>query len=111
MATHQLGQSRPTNTTAVSIYAPSTFYITEIKKIIICNTTAIEAVYSLFHDEDGTTYDETTAIAFSVPLIGNGLVELEFNFWMLGANGGNLAIKTGTNSALTFTVYGSEDKQ
>ena len=106
----QLGQLRPANTTAASVYAPASHYRTEIIEIFISNTTGSSADYRLFHDEDGTTYDETTALVFDTAVAANSTAILNTKIWMNGASGGNLGVRTSTNSALTFTVYGVEEK-
>jgi len=101
----QLGQSRPANTTAVSIYSPDGDEAAKIFEIIVCNTTTSDATYRIFHDEDGTTYNQTTALFYDVNLTANSTDILELNAWMNDSTG-NLAVRTGTNSAITFTVNG-----
>lgn len=104
-----LGQLSPANTTAASIYSPSKIAL--INEIVICNTTAGAVTFRLFIDNDGTTYDQTTALFYdkSVPANdsyiwspagGNGI--------MLNNAAANIAVRTGTNDALTFTVFGRE---
>jgi|2_EtaG_2_1085320.scaffolds.fasta_scaffold45206_2 hypothetical protein len=109
----QLGQSRPANTTAVSIYSPGADIEARIYLIIITNTTGSDTTFRIFHDEDGTTYNETTALYFDQTITANNSAILIFD--NTGQDGiametaaGNLAVRTGTNDALTFTVYGSE---
>lgn len=103
----QLGQSRPGNTTAASLYSPADGVQTKIVSITVCNTTASGAAFRLFHDEDGTTYDQTTALWYDAAIAANTTVELEIVIFMVGPDG-NLAIRTDTADALTFTVYGEE---
>ncbi len=110
----QLGQSRPANTTAVSIYSPGSNIETRVHVVIVCNTTSSAATYRICHDEDGTTYDETTALMFDVSLGGNKTDIVSFGehdtggIWMKNASG-NLAVRTGTGNAINFTVYGEEN--
>lgn len=101
----QLGQLRPINTTAISIYSPNVNESTKIKEIIVCNTTAISADYRIFHDEDGTIFDETTALFFDVALAGNSTDVIELNTGIENSSG-NIAVRTDTNDALTFTLSG-----
>ena len=107
----QLAQSRPANTTAVSAYSPDPNIKTEILQVDICNTTGSAATFRLFHDVDGTTYDETTALYFDTSVAANTTTSLVYaegsGIWMNNA-AGNIAVRTGTNSALTFTIYGKE---
>ena len=105
-----LGQSRPANTTAVSIYSPATNVVGFIKCIHICNQTGTAATCRLFIDNDGTTYDETTALEFDKSVPANNSLQFFYPDDGLPMNddAGNLAVRTGTNSALTFTVWGYE---
>ena len=104
----QLGQLRPANTTAATIYSPATDTQTIIKSIVVCNTTAITAYCRIFVDDDGTTYDETTAQAWDVPVVPSvAPLTIEVNICMNDSTG-NLAVRTDTANALTFTVSGME---
>ena len=105
-----LGQLRPANTTAVTIYSPALDVIGYVTWAHICNTTGTAATFRLFVDNDGTTYDETTALEFDKSCPANNSTAISF-----GEKGlpmiddvGNFAVRTGTNNALTFTVWGYE---
>jgi len=91
----------------VSIFSPDRRDRFTIENIIICNTTASAATYRIFLDNDGSTYDATTAIAYDVSLAGNATDIIEVNLYMTDP-AGNLAVRTGTGNALTFTVNGSD---
>ena len=91
----------------MSIFSPSKRDRYTIKSILIANTTASSVDFRLFHDEDGTTYDETTAIFFDIPLSGNCTFLYESEIFM-NDPAGNLGARTATGSALTFTVYGND---
>lgn len=102
-----LGQSRPANTTAATIYTASVR--TEITAIYVCNTTGTAATYRIFHDDDGTTYDQTTALFYDVSLPANTTDIISLNAKGGGltmSKDGTIGIRTGTNDALTFSVYG-----
>ncbi len=104
----QLGQARPANTTAASVYSPADGVTAELDTIVICNTSGSTATFRLFHDDDGTTYDETTALYWDVSATAaSRSIEIDLSLYMGNADG-NLAIRTGTGNALTFTVYGRE---
>ena len=105
----QLAQSRPSGTSAVSLLSPSANERLLVGSIIVANTTGSPAGYSIYHDEDGSTYDETTTLAFGVSLDANSLIELSFSIPMINTSG-NLAIQTDTSNALTFTAYGFKKK-
>ncbi len=57
-----LGQLRPADTIAASIYSPGVGITAIIKLIMIVNTSGEAASARLFIDDDGTTYDENTTI-------------------------------------------------
>jgi hypothetical protein len=106
----QLGQLRPTNTTAASLYSPAAKYRATIESIIVCNTTTGAITFRIFHDDDGTTYDETTALFFDEPLAANVTREITFageGIYLINTSA-NLAVRTSSNSAITFTCYGFE---
>ena len=108
----QLAQSRPGDTNAVSAYSPGTRISTRISKIFVANTTGTAATFRLFLDVNGTTYDETTALYYDHSVAANDTLIIpegggDLDIWMVDSSG-NLAVRTGTLSALTFTVYGEE---
>lgn len=107
MRTKQLGQARPANTSSVSIFSPEKRDRMRVHNIIICNTAPTSAKYSIFVDIDGTTYDESTAIAYTIPLNGQSTYVWEVFIYM-NDPAGNLAVQTDTANALTFTVNGEE---
>lgn len=104
----QLGQLRPSTTTEESIYSPNQGVQTIVKSIIITNTSGVPASAYLYIDDDGATYNETTAILWNVTIPAND-IPLSFEVCMcMNNSSGNLAVKTGTANALTFTVFGME---
>ena len=103
----QLGQLMPTNTTAASLYSPGASTQTLIKSIVVCNTSAGAVTYRIFHDDNGTTYDTTTALYYDVSLAGNTSIILSLNLVMDDSTG-NLAVRTSSANDLTFTCYGAE---
>lgn len=102
-----LAQSRPANTTAVSAYSPAASMVTQITRVLVCNTTGASHDFRIFLDNDGTTYDESTALFFDEALAANTTREIEGDWWMTDS-AGNLAVRTDTNNAFTFTVFGIE---
>lgn len=103
-----LGQSRPGNTTAVSIYSPNAAAHARITSMVVCNTASTTQKFRIFLDHDGTTYDETTALFWDIVVPTDTTVEVKGDWWMTKA-AGNLAVRTDSASAFTFTVFGSED--
>lgn len=103
----QLGQSRPGDTSINSVYSPGAGVQAIIKRIVVCETAGGTAAFRICHDEDGTTYDETTAIYWDHAITANDTVAEDVDICMGDANG-NLAVRSDTPSALTFTIYGVE---
>lgn len=103
----QFGQLRPANTTAVSIYSPGANITGIVKNIVIANTTATAETFRIFLDDNGATYDQTTSLFYDVAIDANSTIQLDV-FYPMNDSTGNLAIRTSTASALTFTVFGSE---
>ena len=100
-----LGQVRPANTTAVSIHSPDKFSI--LRGMFICNTSGAPAKARIFIDNDVTTYDETTAIFWDVEVATDSVIEVEtLDGLSLNNPTANIAVRTDTNSALTFTLWG-----
>ena len=102
----QLAQLRPDHINLVSIYQPEERYIAVIKTILVCNLTANPVTYRLCHDNDGTTYDETTALAWDVIVPANTTDEW-FGFYPMDNANGHFAVQTGTADAINFTLYGA----
>lgn len=100
-----LGQLRPANTTATSIYSPDDYAI--VDKIIVCNQGGITPKFRIFLDDDGSTYDETTALYWDIVLDKDQTIEIEGTFYMANSSG-NLAVRTDTADDVTFTVFGRE---
>ena len=103
----QLAQSRPSGTSAVSVFTAT--IATEITRIVISNTTGSAANASLFHDDDGSTFDQTTALMYAVSIPANSTTMIESGGAGSGFHvkpSGQIGVQTGTGSALTFTLYG-----
>ena len=103
----QLGQLRPANTTAASIYSPAANTTTTVRTIIVCNQSGAAAKYRIFLDDNGTTYDETTALFWDVPIAADSSDVFDLVVEMNDSTG-NLAVRTDTANALTFSVWGME---
>ena len=102
----QLGQHRINSTTATSLYSPGASTTTIIKSIVVCNQGAA-AVFRLFLDDDGTTYDQTTALYYDVAIAAATTIQID-TFWAMNDANGNLATRTSVANALTFTAFGAE---
>lgn len=103
----QVGQARPANTTAAAAFTAT--LPTEVTCIVVCNTSGADATCRLFHDDDGSTYDESTALFWDVAVAaGETLVisaQSPSSTIQVGI-GGTVGVRSSVASALTFTLYG-----
>ena len=86
----QLGQARENSTSAVSVYSPAASATAIIKNIMVTNTSAASATVSIFVDDNGTTYDESTAIMWAGVVDVGKTVTLD-SFIAMNDATGNLA--------------------
>ena len=103
----QLAQSRPAGTTAVNAFTAT--LLTEITRIVVANTTGTAAAMSIYHDDDGSTFDATSALYEAKNVPANDSIEIKsesIGGGLMVAASGQIGIKTGTGNALTFTIYG-----
>ncbi len=100
-----LAQSRPSDTTAVSVYSPASGVRAQITRVLVCETAGNTPSFRIFLDNDGTTYDQTTALFYDKAMAANNTTEIEGDWYM---NGGNLAVRTSAGNELTFTIFGIE---
>ncbi len=103
----QLAQSAPAGTTAASIYSPGASTTAIIKHITVANTGSGTIQIRIFLDDNGTTYDATTAIAYDVTLARRTMLNLSVYLPMNDATG-NLAFRTDTADDACITVFGVE---
>lgn len=113
-----LGQSKPSGSTPSSIFSPSTLDLsaaestrgvtpreTAITHIICCNVADRPVEYSLYFDNDGTTYDDTTAIGKNVD-IKKGESHFITTRLIMQQNAGNLAGFSNPSDSVNFTITG-----
>ena len=101
-----LGQSQP-STTASTLYTKAQSAVVYLDSLYICNTTGSAATYRVFLDADGSTYTTATALWYDVSLGANTTVVYDLKAYLL-AEGGSVGVRAGTNTALTFTLFGEE---
>ena len=99
----QLAQARENSTNAVSIYSPGAGETVQVL-LKIANTSGAAALVRVFHDNDGTTYDERTALVWDFSLDAGLFLPVGGIFMNNAA--GNLAYRSSVANALTATVYG-----
>ena len=93
-------------TSATTMYSPGANIAASGLVMVISNTGAKYRLYRIFQDDNGTTYNTTTALYYDVEIPGN-TTHQRFCGNMTDATG-NLAIYADAASALTFTLYGTE---
>ena len=103
-----LAQARPNTVSAISIYSPTDQAF--IKRIWVANNGAGNSAFRLYVDDDGTTYDETTALIWDHTLTANTYMNLEVDIPMSNSSG-NIAVRLETATALTFHVWGEDIKK
>lgn len=103
----QLGQARETSINPVSVYSPGAGITALIRTIVIANTTDSPVLYRLFIDDDGTTYDESTALDWDVQIPANGKAQID-GYFPMNNSSGNLAYRSSVANTLTITVFGAE---
>ena len=107
MAFKQLGQTRPpTLDTFVSIYSPPADVLASSLVLTITNVTGTDSTYRVCQDDNGTTYDESTALAWDVPILANATAKL--NVGPMNDSTGNLAVASDLGNANNFTLHGNE---
>lgn len=103
----QLGQSRPATTIAASIYSPATGVTAIVSTIHVCNTSTISSKFRIFLDNDGTTYDKSTALYWDVSIEASETIQVQTHIGMDNSSG-SIAIRSNNENALTFTIHGAE---
>ena len=111
MQNDQLGQVRPSDTNATLIFTPDEGNDKkqwEGESIVACNRSAAVAKASVYHDKDGTTYDDDTVLVNEDDLQPN-----ETRVYALGIKGrrdtDHVAVKSDTANAINFTMYGKRE--
>jgi len=102
-----LGQLRPTDMNAATLYTKGQSTVAYLDQLYICNTTASPTTYRVFVDADGSTYDQETALWYDFPLGANTTHTYALKSYLL-AEGSTVGVRAGTGSAITFTLFGEE---
>ena len=106
----QLAQLRPSGTSAVTLFTATNLRV-EITLLVavIVSGTAGQTEIEVYHDDDGTTYDNDTLIA-SIQKADNadGLVfqAQHPGSGIMLARGGSIGVKVSQANAVNFTIYG-----
>lgn len=101
----QLGQAQGT-AAAVSIYSPAAGVRGIVREIIVSNHEATDESYSIWWDDNGTTYDDDSVLFEDVEIAANSTDVIDC--WLPMDAAGHLAVKASNANKLTFTVSGAE---
>ena len=101
-----LAQARENSTGAVSVYSPGVKETAVIKAVLLCNTSGSAATFRIFIDDDGATYDESTALYYDIPLAAKTTVQID-SYWAMNNEDGNFAYQSSVANAITITIFGA----
>ncbi|GEM_PF-1464952 len=109
-----LSQKMAPNTNAFSLVNRPRNSNLLVAFIFVCNTDANAATFSIFHDNNGSTYNNTTALYYRNVINANSTTLLDFSHCGISLNKdtavGNLGAQTNTANIINFTVYGMETR-
>ena len=107
----QLGRAKIATGVTQSLYSPPASTRAILSKLLIVDHGGGGANVTLYCDDDGSTYDNTTAIELK-QVVSPGHAELpdEGGGWLAAMNNadGNFAVKNGGASDITLTLFGFE---
>jgi hypothetical protein len=105
----QLGQARPSTTNATVLYQHDGLTTrTQLKTLLVANTTGGAVTFRIFHPPDTTaTYDQSTALFYDIDIDANSTTVIELCIYLDNVKP-YLAVRSSVANALTFTVYGDE---
>ena len=107
MARRQLGQLRPSTTSAEVLFNPSTNQPYTIDLIIGTNSSGGSGDVTIYHHATGTTYDGTTEVLATSTLSDGGTLEFSPEGGLSDYRKlGNVAVKTSVVDSVNFTAYG-----
>lgn len=105
MARKQIAQVRPSGTSAVTFVQEDRPWTVDL--LMVTNTGAGVADFSLYHDEDGTTYDTSNALLYTISVAVGEVYMIEFAAPIRNKDRtGSLGVQSSVASTLTITAYG-----
>ena len=104
-----LGQSRPSGTSATQVYSPAAGTTTFVRSVSMANTTGTAAQATVYIDINGSTYDADSMV-FTRSISANDTViaNIDQPGIVMDDRDGNIAVKQGTGNAVCFTISGIE---
>lgn len=106
----QLAQLRPSSTSAEQLFTSTQNKPWTIDLIILTNNSAGAVDVTIYHDDDGATYDDTNCVLSTVSLHKGQTMEFTPSEGLSGYNrGSSVGVKTSTAASVVFTAYGYEE--
>ena len=106
-----LGQLRPANTSNATQLTAAIGM--EVTRIVVCNVSGGAATFRLFHDQAGTTYDQSNALRYDKNVPTGDAIEIVGDSMGAGIqleNGDSIGVRSSVANALTFTAYGVTER-
>lgn len=100
-----LGQLRPADANAATLYQANANENVVGMWLYIANTGGATPSYRVFIDAAGTTYDETTAIAWNMAMAANVHEWAEVRLPLISP-AGSVGVRTSAGNEITFTLVG-----
>lgn len=102
-----LAQTANPGVTAVTHYTKVANKITIVKRIVVCNNTAVPSTFTIHFNNTGSSYTTSNVLYNACPIGANATVELD-TFIALSTTSGTIGIAAGAASTLVFTSFGAE---
>ena len=101
-----IAQLRPPNTTMTNLYSSPVGLLTVITGICVVNTSNASKAFRLCYDDDGSTFDESTALYWDKPIDKAETFLVQLQIAVNHQNAGNLGFRSSGANALTITMFG-----
>ena len=101
-----VAQKRPANTAMANLYSSPVGLLTVITGICVVNTSNASKLFRLCFDNDGSTFDESTALYWDKPVDKNETFLIQLQIAVNHQNAGNLGFRSSAANAFTITMFG-----
>ena len=101
----QLGQLRPADTTAASLWSPGAGEEIVMHTLFIANRSAVSADYTLYYDDDGAVFDDDSVIVPATTLTAGKTYVLQVQV-SSNQSAANFGVKTSVADAINFMAFG-----
>ena len=100
-----IAQYRVAGTLALTAFTASgARYI--VRRVSMNNNTVVTLFSDIWHDDDGTTYDDTTQIYGAERVLSGETIDVDV-FWPI-ADGGSIGVTATVSTAINFSFFGVE---